>query len=149
MPISTPDIMPTLLGLCGLEVPDTVEGTDFSPVVKGASPVPDNAALISCPSPFGQWSRKVGGREYRGVRTERYTYARDLDGPWLLYDNIADPYQLTNLVNRPEHARLQEQLEGLLRAKLTQTHDDFRSGWDYIRQWGYEVDDSGTVVYTN
>ncbi len=149
MPISTPDIMPTLLGLCGIDVPDTVEGTDFSTVVKGALPVPDNAALISCPSPFGQWTRKAGGREYRGVRTERYTYVRDLDSPWLLLDNIADPYQLTNLVNRPEHARLQEQLEGLLRAKLTQTGDDFRSGWDYIRQWGYEVDDSGTVVYTN
>ncbi len=149
MPINTPDIMPTLLGLCGIDVLETVEGTDFSRVVKGESPAPDNAVLISCPSPFGQWNRKIGGREYRGVRTERYTYVRDLDGPWLLYDNVDDPYQLTNLVNRPEHARLQEQLEERLKARLTQTRDDFRSGWDYIRQWGYEVDDSGTVVYTN
>jgi len=117
--------------------------------VKGQLPVPENAALISCPSPFGQWTRKIGGREYRGVRTERYTYVRDLDGPWLLYDNIADPYQLTNLVNRPECARLQERLERLLAEKLAKTHDDFRSGWDYIKQWAYEVDDSGTVVYTN
>lgn len=149
MPINTPDIMPTLLGLCGIDVPGSVEGTDFSAVVKGRAPVPDNAALISCPSPFGQWSRKIGGREYRGVRTERYTYVRDLDGPWLLYDNIADPYQLTNQVNRPECARLQERLERLLAEKLAETHDDFRSGWDYIRQWAYDVDDFGTVVYTN
>jgi arylsulfatase A-like enzyme len=149
MPINTPDIMPTLLGLCGIDIPETVEGTDFSAIVKAALPPPDNAALISCPSPFGQWSRKIGGREYRGVRTERYTYVRDLEGPWLLYDNIADPYQLTNLVNRPECARLQRRLERLLAEKLAQTHDDFRSGWDYIKQWGYEVDDSGTVIYTN
>ncbi len=149
MPINTPDIMPTLLGLCGITIPGTVEGTDFSDVVKGQEPPSDNAALISCPSPFGQWKRQGGGREYRGVRTERYTYARDLNGPWLLYDNIADPYQLTNLVGQPQYAQLKEQLDGLLNAKLAQTHDEFRSGWDYIKQWGYEVDDSGTVVYTN
>ncbi len=149
MPINTPDIMPTLLGLCSVDIPKTVEGTDFSDVMKGDKPVPENAALISCPSPFGQWKRRIGGREYRGVRTERYTYVRDLKGPWLLYDNIADPYQLTNLVNRPESARLQEQLEGLLKEKLARTGDQFRSGWDYIKEWSYEVDDSGTVVYTN
>ncbi len=149
MPVNTPDIMPTLLALCGIDIPETVEGSDFSDVVKGQSPPPDNAVLISCPSPFGQWKRQGGGREYRGVRTERYTYVRDLDGPWLLYDNIADPYQLTNLVGRPEYSQLQEQLDGLLSEKLAKTHDDFRSGWDYIVQWGYEVDDSGTVVYTN
>jgi arylsulfatase A-like enzyme len=149
MPINTPDIMPTLLGLCGIDIPETVEGTDFSDVVRGERSAPENVALISCPSPFGQWARRIGGREYRGVRTERYTYVRDLKGPWLLYDNIADPYQLTNLVNRPERAELQEQLDGLLKEKLARTGDEFRSGWDYIKEWGYEVDDSGTVVYTN
>jgi len=66
MPINAPDIMPTLLGLSGIEIPDTVEGTDFSDVVRGKVQPPDNAALISCPSPFGQWTRKSGGREYRG-----------------------------------------------------------------------------------
>ena len=51
---------------------------------------------MTCPAPFGQWSRKRGGREYRGVRTTRYTYCRDLNGPWLLYDNDSDPFQLNN-----------------------------------------------------
>jgi len=149
MPINTPDIMPTLLGLCGIEIPGTVEGTDFSEVLIGQTDVPDNAALISCPSPFGQWNRNRGGREYRGVRTERHTYVRDLKGPWLLYDNIRDPYQLNNLCNKPEHAALQEQLEKVLARKLGQTRDDFRSGSDYIEQWGYTVDASGTIPYTN
>ena len=31
-----------------------------------------------------------GGREYRGLRTKQHTYVRGLDGPWLLFDNIAD-----------------------------------------------------------
>ncbi len=67
------------------------KATDFSGVLKGESPAPDYAALIECPSPFGQWDRSSGGREYRGVRTRRYTYVRDLKGPWLLYDNETGP----------------------------------------------------------
>jgi len=34
IPINTPDIMPTLLGLSGIVIPDTVEGADFSDVAK-------------------------------------------------------------------------------------------------------------------
>ena len=148
-PINTPDIMPTLLALCGIEIPDTVEGADFSDFLKGRSHAPSSAALIECPSPFGQWTRERGGREYRGVRTARYTYTRDLNGPWLLYDNVRDPYQLHNLCNEPAYARVQEELENVLDRKLKETHDEFRSGWDYIKQWAYEVNASGTVVYTN
>ncbi|MHC4751421.1 MAG: sulfatase family protein, partial [Planctomycetota bacterium] len=97
MPINTPDIMPTLLGLSGIDIPKSVEGRDFSGVIRGTQ-LPDNdAALIMCPIPFHQWNYNRGGREYRGVRTRRYTYVRDLNGPWLLYDNKMDPYQLKNL----------------------------------------------------
>ncbi|MHC4559247.1 MAG: sulfatase family protein, partial [Planctomycetota bacterium] len=97
MPINTPDIMPTLLGLSGIDIPKSVEGRDFSDVIRGTQ-LPDNdAALIMCPIPFHQWNYNRGGREYRGVRTRRYTYVRDLNGPWLLYDNKMDPYQLKNL----------------------------------------------------
>ncbi len=67
MPINTPDIMPTLLGLSGLAIPDTVEGRDFSAVVRGTQPPDNDAALIMCPVPFHQWNYQQGGREYRGV----------------------------------------------------------------------------------
>ncbi len=149
LPINTPDIMPTLLGLSGIAVPDTVEGTDFSRILTGKAPALDYAALIECPSPFGQWTRARGGREYRGIRTRRYTYVRDLQGPWLLYDNTQDPYQLDNLCNQPQRAALQATLEALLSRRLKETNDAFLSGGDYIKKWGYEVDASGTVRYTN
>lgn len=148
MPINSPDIMPTLLGLSGIPVPATVEGRDFSGVLKG-SPAPDSAALIACYAPFGQWTRARGGREYRGVRTRQYTYVRDLKGPWLLYDNQNDPHQLQNLCNAPEHAALQARLDALLSERLKETKDDFLPAGDYIAKWAYEVDDSGTVRYTN
>ena len=40
--------------------------------------------------------------EWRGVRTQRHTYAKWLDGKEELYDNIDDPYQMKNLVESPE-----------------------------------------------
>lgn len=144
-PVNTPDLMPTLLGLCGVTVPGSVQGEDLSAWVRGADAPEDRPALIACHTPFGEWHREKGGREYRGVRTARHTYVRDLNGPWLLYDNAADPYQLTNLANDPAHAALQARLETELQRLLRQTGDEFKPGPDYIAKWGYEVDRTGTV----
>jgi len=146
-PIDAPDVMPTLLGLCGIAAPRTVEGADRSALLRGAAPEGDDAALLVCPSPFGEWARPAG-REYRGLRTARHTYVRTRDGPWLLYDNEADPCQTANLCGRPEAADLQADLDARLRERLRAMGDEFRSGWDYIRQWGYPTDASGTVPYT-
>jgi arylsulfatase A-like enzyme len=146
-PINTPDLMPTLLGLCRIPTPATVEGADLSKLARGEEADGDDAALVLCAAPFGEWTRRQGGREYRAVRTTRYTYVRTLDGPWLLYDNQQDPFQEHNLCNRPDHAAAQAQLDADLRRKLEQTHDDFRSGWDYIKQWGYKTDAAGTMPY--
>ena len=53
--IDLPDIMPTLLGLCNLPIPDTVEGIDFSAYLQGGPDSSDGTALLQCPHPFGQW----------------------------------------------------------------------------------------------
>jgi len=148
-PIDAPDIMPTLLDLCGIETPPTVEGRSCAGLLRGEHAPSDAAALIACYAPFGQWEReRHGGREYRGVRTARHTYVRTLEGPWLLYDNVADPFQMTNLCGRPEHAGLQAQMEDLLQLRLRQTRDEFLPGEAYIRKWGYVTTERGTVPYT-
>lgn len=147
--IDIPDIMPTLLGLCGIPIPHTVEGLDFSAYLCGGPDPSDGAALIQCAHPFGQWTRERGGREYRGLRTGCYTYARALDGPWLLYDNEADPYQLRNLVADPAYKSLCEDLDAWLQRRLDARGDAFLPGMDHIRQWGYTVDERGTVPYRN
>ncbi len=147
-PINSEDVMPTLLGLAGGPIPAGVEGLDYSGYLKGGRNPSDGATLLSCAAPFGEWSRKAGGREYRGVRTARYTYMRDLHGPWLLFDNATDPYQQHNIVGLAESRNLQEQLDQRLRTKLRETGDAFRPAADYIQKWGYTVDANGTVPYT-
>jgi arylsulfatase A-like enzyme len=146
VPMDSEDVMPTILGLCGIEIPKTVDGIDFAGYMKGgANPNPEEAALIHCVAPFGEWTRKVGGREYRGLRTVRYTYVRGLDGPWLLFDDEADPYQEHNLVNQPESAALRAKLDALLNERLKAGHDEFLPAEKYIAKWGWQVDASGTV----
>ena len=147
-PINTPDIMPTLLGLAGLDIPASVEGLDWSGHMLGHRPAPADAALIACYHPFGERPRSLGGKEYRGVRTQQYTYVRDIEGPWLLFDNASDPCQMNNLLNRPQVADVQARLEDKLRELLKRTNDRFLPSEHYIRQWGYPTNADGTVPYT-
>jgi len=146
-PLGTPDLMPTLLALCGdAAIPDGVQGENLAPWLDGAAP-DDRAALIACYTPFGEWTRANGGREYRGVRTKRHTYVRTLEEPWLLFDNARDPFQLQNLCNGEEHRELQAGLEAELQRILQAQGDEFLPGEEYIRRWGYTVDETGTVPY--
>jgi len=150
--IDAPDIMPTLLGLCGIPIPDTVEGLDFSSHIAGDDDEDpsDGTALIMCPHPFGQWNAlHHEGREYRGLHTKRYTYVRDRRGPWLLYDNETDPYQMRNLVRDPGTSPIRDELDEALQKKLDSHGDEFLRGTDYIEEWGYAVDETGTVPYTD
>ena len=138
------DIMPTLLGVCDLPIPESVEGRDISKELDRPADKRDGA-LLACFHPFGEWNRKNGGIEYRGIRTARYTYSRNLAGPWLLFDNEADPYQQNNLVNRMECFDLQRDLDHQLQAKLDEIGDEFLSGKEYVDRWAYPLDETGTM----
>ncbi len=140
------DIMPTLLGVCNLPIPQSVEGRDFSAALDGEN-VESQGALLACFHPFGEWSRPVGGHEYRGIRTARYTYCRTLEGPWLLYDNDSDPYQLRNLAGDASYAEKEAELNALLQRELDAIGDDFLDGMSYINRWGYRLDNTGTVPF--
>jgi len=146
-PINSEDLMPTILALCGVKIPKGVEGLNFGHYMRGGKAPGDGAALVTCVSPFGEWDRGRGGKEYRGIRTRRYTYVRDLKGPWMLFDNEADVFQTNNLANSGSHAAEQSQLDALLKRKLKKQKDRFLPGADYIKQWGYRVDANGTVPY--
>lgn len=160
--INTPDILPTLLGMCGIPIPDSVKGMDYSGYISAVASDenPPNghlaeiddladSVLLSCHSPYGQFTREEGGREYRGIRTARYTYVRDLDGPWLLYDNKTDPFQLTNLAAVDAHSGLIRELDAQLERKLVEHGDELVPGNQLLEKFGYadQVDETGTMPY--
>jgi arylsulfatase A-like enzyme len=139
-PINAPDLMPTLLDLCDIPIPRTVTGHSYTPYLLGSADPPADACLIACYQPFGAFSRELdGGREYRGLRTVRYTYVRDMNGPWLLYDNNLDPYQQNNLVDQPAYVVLQTELDRKLNELLINQGDKFLPGQVYLDTWGYSL----------
>jgi arylsulfatase A-like enzyme len=143
-PLTTPDILPTLLRLAGLRIPKSVEGRDLSAVVRRGSEARDRAALYMGVAPF---ARPELNREYRAIRTARYTYVRALDGPWLLFDDERDPFQLNNLVGQRHAEALLRRLDTQLQAELKRIRDDFRPAAFYVEKFGYELAPHGSISY--
>ncbi len=136
LPMDAPDIMPTLLGLCGLAIPAAVQGQDYSAVLRGEQALSgDEAALLNLPAAFAN-VLEHGFKAYRGLRTQRYTYVRNTDGPWLLFDNETDPYQMCNLVGSTEHVDVQRTLESRLQHRLAELGDEFLDGQAYLERDG-------------
>jgi arylsulfatase A-like enzyme len=143
-PIDTQDILPTLLTIAGVVVPDTIEGEDVSHLLGTTDGgEQDRAVLFMSVAPFGRRDFKA----YRGVRTLKHTYVRDSDGPWLLYDNVDDPYQMKNLIDEPALAEVREALDAELRYQLERIGDGFPTAEGALREWGYTVDRGGNIPY--
>lgn len=131
--LGTPDIMPTLLGLMGLEIPEAVEGMDLSGAARGEKgPEPEFALLQG----LGHTYLWKDGFEWRAVRDRRYTYARYLcDGSQLLFDNQADPQQRKNLAADPAHKRTLARLRDQMAKKMKELEDTFEKCTWYRDHW--------------
>jgi arylsulfatase A-like enzyme len=139
-PLNIPDIMPTLLGLCEIPLPEGLQGTDYSKLISGqnAADLPRSAFINNPVSTFQL--RQCGFDSYRGVRTKQYTYIRSIHGPWLLYDNIKDPFQMHNLCGEPDPdvGAIQIELDQEIDFWLTRLGDRFLPGEEYLRQAGLD-----------
>ncbi|MGW4164472.1 sulfatase-like hydrolase/transferase [Streptomyces sp. NPDC004788] len=127
-PVSTVDLMPTLLDAAGIEVPKGVHGRSLRPLV-GGSGEPDRPFSV-----FVQVSEDVIGR---AVRTDRWKYvvtaataadawqeaAADRYRETELYDLAADPYELENLAGFTSHRRVADGLRDALGAWLREVED--------------------------
>jgi len=134
--LNTVDIMPTLLTLSNIDVPGVAGAgirvpatADLSHAVTGADgPWPDSVYLQQMGEGWPRRGRWVGF--WRGVRTDRWVYARWKDGEVgpLLFDRASDPEEMKNLAGRPEHGETQSQLEARLQRWLAETGDPFDTG---------------------
>ncbi len=142
-PINAPDILPTLLALADIPVPEFIEGENMSEAIGNPEVKKDKAALVMNVSPFAGKAD-----EYRGVYTSRYSYAKTLDGPWFMFDQKADPLQMNNLIGKPEYEDIQKEMEIVLQQELKKIGDDFHARQYYIDKWGYQLTKSGHIDYS-
>lgn len=130
------DFAPTLLGLCGIGTPSSMQGADLSPLILGQTGDGPESAFFQIFGPF------AGGRVaegWRGVRTKRYMYARTRTRPWVLYDVVQDPFELNNLVEDPASADLLRRLDEGLVQWMRRTGDSWDNDWNDL------VEDQGRL----
>ena len=140
------DHLPTLCSLCGLDIPEGIDGVDLSDaVIDRAGRTARNEVLMGTyVSGYNTFTSGEPYLEWRGVHTGRWTYFRWLRRPEHaetdeeLYDNDADPYQMNNLVFSADHAELLDSLRNKLADLLDEAHDDFLPGTAYA-DW-YDAD---------
>ena len=121
------DLYPSLCGLAGVPVPGHCEGSDLSGAMRGSTAPPRESAFLMHVQKKNT-NMEGGGRHaplFRGVKTERFTYAIADDGRWCLYDDPEDPYQMRNLINESAFARTAANLEDLVSGWLKRARVPF------------------------
>ena len=126
VPVNHVDIAPTTLGLCGIDKPDWMQGTDLSgyrmPGRERAAE-PDSAYLQSV-SPTGHADSV--DRPWRGVVTaDGWKYVCLEHQPWLLFNLNEDPYELVNLAHNTRFKAERRRLQGRLARWIADTRDEF------------------------
>lgn len=125
--LSTPDIMPTLLSLSGLQsyIPASVQGNDLAVSLVKGKPVKDSPkGVLYIRNVDGEKDAEGKVRSYfpvaRGLKTDRYTLAITLTRSLeikevLLFDDVKDPYQLNSIADKQLIRKLAGQMEPLLK----------------------------------
>ncbi|MFC6646901.1 sulfatase [Granulicella cerasi] len=119
------DIYPTLCGLAGVPVPSHCSGRDFSAHMQEKPGFKESEIVFLLNNQGPPNRQEVNTPTYRGLRTKTHTYAVQLDGKWVLYDNTKDPYQVKNLIQDPANSKLIEEFNAALIEWSKSVGDDF------------------------
>ncbi len=126
VPINHVDIAPTSLGLCGIEPPEWMVGTDYSGrFVAGRERAeePDSAYLQLVVSTGHGDSVD---RPWRGVTTtDGWKYVCLEGQPWLMFNLNEDPYELVNLAHNTRYRDERRRLQERLKQWVAETGDEF------------------------
>lgn len=126
VPINHVDIAPTTLGLCGIDVPDWMQGTDYSGYrIPGREVTnePDSAFLQLCVETRHPDSVD---RPWRGIVTKDGWKYVVLEGqPWLMFNLNEDPYEQVNLAHNSRYAAKRRELQARLEKWIVDTGDEF------------------------
>jgi len=130
--LATVDIMPTLFALMG-ETAEDVEGMDLSHLALGRNGPEPEAALMQICGATAIWE---DGHEWRALRDKRYTYAiYRVDGLELLFDNLADPWQMHDLSHDSAHVAVRDRFRQMLAGRMAELNDTFEACTWYRDHW--------------
>jgi len=125
------DIAPTSLGLCNIDPPEWMEGTDYSGyfMANRARPKKEpNSAYLQLVDPGFELGFAIDReRPWRGIVTrDGWKYAVLEGQPWLMFDLNEDPYELANLAMDRSFNKKRHELQAELVGWLEKTDDHFQ-----------------------
>ena len=126
------DIAPTTLGLCGISVPENMQGYDFSSKClrreckryqKNPLPEPESAYLQQI---VRKCYRHCINKQWRGVITrDGWKYVCYPNADAMLFNLNDDPYEMANLCDDTVYYRHKQRLHRLLQKYIQDTNDSF------------------------
>lgn len=121
--VSSVDFMPTLLGLIGIAIPGSCQGTDRSRAVQGREEAAASQALVQFESAFFP---DTPDAVFRMLRRGSWVYVSYLTKQRRLLYNLADdPYQMNNLAGQTALAVAEAEMANALAAALSAIGDNF------------------------
>lgn len=130
------DFAPTLLGMAGIAVPEAMQGQNLARQILDGRGRAEDSAFFQIFGPFFGDGTEDG---WRGVRMDRYMYARFRDKPWMLYDLRNDPFQMKNLAGERSAQSLLREMDRRVKRWMDKTGDS----WDF--NWQHPVEDKGRL----
>jgi arylsulfatase A-like enzyme len=133
--LGTADLLPTLCRLLDWRTDASFDGRDLSQAFVTDASRPEPLLLANFVTTDESLPQNVP--DWRGVYTGDTTYVEKPGRvPWLLFDNKRDPFQLSNLVDRPEAAAVQGEQQAELTKLLVASGDSFLPGQELVRDMG-------------
>jgi arylsulfatase A-like enzyme len=121
------DLFPTCLDMAGLQPPD----------VPDSQSILDN--VLGCATPTGRdcvytaFLSQIFPFEQRMIRTRTHKFVYNRSDFGELYDMVADPWEMRNLIDLPETRVLQEELMTQMREEMVRLDDPILRAFDMIR----------------
>lgn len=120
------DLMPTLLDLCGLDLPEEMHGESYLSVLDGKSDTHRDTIWFQvftqddgAPGEFTPYAQ-------RGIRNRDWLYVRHKNRRVMLFDQRADPHEQSNLVEYEQYSGLMDEFDERIASHMQATGDD----WD-------------------
>ena len=117
------DLMPTFLQWADIEPPDGLHARSIQPLLTGETPDdwPASTYAQYHGDEFGLYSQRM-------VRTHQYKFVYNGPDRNELYDLVADPHELQNLIDHPAYAEARSEMADRL-ADWMDRVDDSLAGW--------------------
>lgn len=119
------DIAPTTLGLCNINVPEWMQGFDYSAYMRGQPPKDEpDSVYLQCNIPT--MHHNSIGAAWRGVVTkDGWKYVALENAPWQLYNLKDDPYELMNMAMIVNYFPERRRMNQCLKEWIEKTGDNF------------------------